>query len=316
MSWEDLLEDEGGSEQVLPWYGSRQVHSAERSWTIEGPQPLEHGWYRFTTPGGRYCSLASAVTEPDPAYEEGHRVRRGYLVGNRLIPDDVAVVADPGRLVEQTIPVMCVEPGLDRFTRATVVTDRVGTLIFLRQEFPLGPEDEALIAYQDRRRTLGHVKGATPALDLAFRWINYQRELAEERRRELERIREQERVRQEREERAAEALRNAGTAAGRRVVAQHDFETAAREALRMADAELLDCRESYRRGEMVVQYRYRDRRLECVVDRNLRVVDAGVCLEDHNTGVKGDTWLSLESLPSVVGEALDLGKLVVWRHVD
>ena len=66
---------------------------------------------------------------------------------------------------------------------------------------------------------------------------------------------------------------------------------------------------------MVVQYRFRQQRLECVVERHtLRVVDAGVCLEDHDTGEKGDRELTLESLPPVVGQAIDEGRLVVWRH--
>jgi hypothetical protein len=32
--------------------------------------------------------------------------------------------------------------------------------------------------------------------------------------------------------------------------------------------------------------------------------------------VKGDTRFTLESLPTVVGEAIRTGKLVVYRHVD
>jgi hypothetical protein len=46
------------------------------------------------------------------------------------------------------------------------------------------------------------------------------------------------------------------------------------------------------------------------------VVDSGICLQDHRTGVKGDTRFTLESLPTVIGEAIRTGKLVVYRHVD
>jgi hypothetical protein len=45
-------------------------------------------------------------------------------------------------------------------------------------------------------------------------------------------------------------------------------------------------------------------------------VDSGICLVDHGTGERGDTRFTLESLPGVVGEAMDLGRLVVFRHVD
>lgn len=64
-----------------------------------------------------------------------------------------------------------------------------------------------------------------------------------------------------------------------------------------------------------MQYRSQARRLECTCDGTMRIIDAGVCLTDHVTGRKGDALLTLESLPSVIREALQEGKLVVWRHV-
>lgn len=314
MGWRDLLQDEEGSELTLPWFGFNTVSSAKRSWIVEGRRPPEHGWYLFNVSGGRFCRLISDA-ESDPTYEEDQPVLRGYVIGDRFIPDDARVDPDPTKLIQQTIKVYCVEPGLDRFTRGVVVRDLAGNLVYIRQEFPLGPESEALEAYQDRLTNLDHVSGVTPALDLAFRWITYQRELAEERRRELERIRAEEEARRKAEERLLEAMRNAGTAIGRRELAAQDFETAAREALRVSGAELLDVRDSYKRDEKVVQYRFRHRRLECVVDkRTLRIIDAGVCLDDHE-GTKGDTFFTLESLPGVIGEAMDLDKLVVWRHI-
>ncbi len=206
--------------------------------------------------------------------------------------------------------------GLERFTRGLAVVDRGQNLVYGGQEFPLGPEIDVLEAFQDRKESVSDIPNVTPALDLAFRWISYQRERAEERRRELERIRAEEEAKRAAEERLQEAMKNAGTAVGRRVLAQHDFESAAREALRVSGSELLDVRESRNRGEMVVQYRFRRQRLECVVDRNtLNIIDAGICLEDHETGIRGDTWLSLESISGVVGQAMDEGKLVIWRHV-
>jgi hypothetical protein len=185
------------------------------------------------------------------------------------------------------------------------------------QEFPQGPEAEVQVAYQDRKESVDHVAGVTPALDLAFRWVSRQRLLAEEREREMERIRQEEERKRVAEEKLRQAMKDAGTGAGRRALAQRDFTAAAKAALALTGAELLDARPSYNRREMVVQYRFRNRRLECVVDKDtMRVVDSGICLQDHRTGVKGDTRFTLESLPTVIGEAMRTGKLVVYRHVD
>lgn len=310
MSWEDLLDE--GSERVLPWYGFGRIHDAKRSWRLTGPRPPEHGWYRFETGGGRNATVASReLHEPDLSWADNQPQLRGYLVGDHFIPDNVASTS------RKLIPTYCVEFGLERFARVTVVRDREGNLVYISQEFPSGPEEEVRRAYQDRLDNLDHIANVTPALDLAFRWITRRREEQEERRRELERIRAEELARQEAQARLEKAMRDAGTAAGRRTLAQQDFDTAAREALRVSGAELLDTRDSYERGEKVVQYRFRERRLECVVEaRTLQVVDSGICLTDHRTGEKGDTYFTLESLPGVVGEAMDLGKLVVYRHVD
>jgi len=318
MSWEDLLTT-GEDLRILPWTGGCEVADKGRVWKVRGPLPLEHGWYEFEVSGGRRATLRD-LAEPDlDRFEQGHDQTRGYLVGNRLIPDDVRVDPDPAKLVQQTVPVFLVEPGLERFSRALTVRAGTGDLIYLRQEFPEGPEVEVLEAYQDRAESVAHVTGVTPALDLAFRWISYQRWLGEERLRQQELKRQRQLAEEQRARAAEEAERQAreqmGTGLGRRVLAARDFEAAARTALAISGAELLDCRASRNRREMVVQYRFRLHRLECVVERHtLRVVDAGVCLQDHETGEKGDRQLTLESLPPVVGQAMDEDRLVVWRH--
>ncbi len=309
LSWSELLEDD--TERVLPWLGGRQVHAHDRTWTIAGPLPPEHGWYRFDAGGGRKATLLGPA-EADFLYEEGHPLVTGYVVGDRLIPDEARVEPDPTRLVGQTVPVFLVEPGLDRFARAVTARDRAGRHVYLRQEWPEGPEDAVLAAWQDRKESVDDIPEVRPALDLAFRWLSYQRDVAEGR------IRAAEERRQAEEEaaRLAEIERaTGGTAVTRREIARRDFEAAARAALRISGAELLDARDSYTRGNKVVQYRFRDRRFECEVDgRTLQVIDAGVCLDDH-MGTKGDTFFTLESLPGVIGEAMNLGVLVVWRHV-
>lgn len=309
MSWEDLLD--GGSERVLPWFGFGRVHDAERSWRALGPRLPEHGWYRFETSGGRDAYAKGVeLQEPDLSWADDQPLLRGYLVGDRFIPDNVR--ADSKGLIQ----VYCVELGLERFARATVVRDREGRLVYASQEFPQGPEEEVRRAFQDRKDSLNHIDNVTPALDLAFCWITRWRAEQEERRRELERIRAEEEAKRAAQEKMEKAMKDAGSAVGRRALAIQDFEAAAKEALKVSGAELLDVRDSYERGEKVVQYRFRQRRLECVVDaKTLGVTDSGICLTDHHSGEKGDTYFTLESLPGVIGEAIDLGKLVVYRHV-
>lgn len=314
-AWEDLLaptEGGGREKRTLPWVGGRLLIDNGRTWNIKGQLPVEHGWYVFNVTARRDAKLGDrSRSEADPTYEQGHKLHRGYLIGDRFIPDTWTGAKN----IDDTQVVWLVEPGLDRIVRCLVADNGVGDLIFIRQEFPEGSDQDAIEAYQDRRSDLGHLKGVTPALDLAFRFVSFVREQEEK----LQREAEERRLAEERA--AAEAARlealmkDIGTGAGRRALAQRDFATAARAALALSGAELLDTKPNGRRvGEMVVQYRFQQRRLECVVDLNLRVTDAGVCLTDHRTGVKGDTLFTLESLPTVIGEALRLGKLVVYRH--
>lgn len=311
MSWRDLL----AKEEVitLPWAGGRKVHSSDRTYNIKGRTPPEHGWYEFAIDGGRKTRLKGEA-EADPDFEQGFKPLRGYLVGDRFIADDARVDPDPDKLIEQTEPVFLVEPGLERFTRGVVVRDREDRLIYIRQEWPEGAEAEVLMAYQDRKDSVADIPGVTPALDLAFQWISWGRERAEERARELARLRAEEEARLEAEAKMLERIERLGTGAGRREMAAVDFHEAARAALAISGSELLDVIDTHNRNEVRVQYRFRHRRLECIVDRRtLQIVDAGVCLDDHR-GTKGDTYFTLESLPAVIGEAMDLHKLVVWRH--
>ena len=316
MSWKDLLNN--GSERVLPWYGLRRIHDAVRSWVLSGPQPFEHGWYKVHTTGGRSAELQGRELQPiDPNWEGGQPKAYGYLVGDRLIPDTARVDPDPARLIEQTVVTYCVEPGLGRVARARVVLDREQNAIYMAQEFPLGPEAEVIKAYQDRAKSVDKIHGVTPALDLAFRFLSYDRLMKEQRREAVRKLLEEEEKKRVEKEKVERLMKDVGTAIGRRALAIKDFETAAREALKVSGAELLDARASHNKGEMVVQYRFEKRRLECVVNKaTLRVIDAGVCLTDHATNRKDDTLFTLESLPGVIAEAMRRRKLVVWRHVD
>jgi hypothetical protein len=250
------------------------------------------------------------VSIPQSFWDERH-FNRGYLVGDRFVSETARVDPDPEKLADQTAPIYLVEEGLDRFAfvEAAFLNEPAG-MIYKQELFPLGPEDEVRRAFIDRKESINDIAGVVPALDLAFRFATRQRQLLEERRAELERIRQE-------EERRERAVRNMGTAAGRRELAAEDPEAAARAALRVSGAELLDVRNGRNRREMVVQFRFQNRRFECVAQKDtLRIVDSGICLTDHRSGEKGDTYFTLESLPGVILEAIQGGRLVVYRHVD
>lgn len=316
MGWRDLLPQQDQT-LTLPWLGGRTVHSEDRTWKVQGRLPAEFGYYKFTITGGRVASLAGETDEFPEATNYGHKVVRGYLVGDRIIPDDARIEIDPAKVFSQTLQVWLVPPGLERFSRASAIYLQDGKLLFHLQEFPQGPEQAVQRAYQDRQDTLDHIPGVTPPLELAFRFVTVQRLQAEERERERLRLEEEERQRLAAEERLRQALENATTGAGRRHLATQDFPAAARAALEVSGSELLDTRQSANRNEMVVQFRTDRQRFECVVHKEtLRVVDAGICLTDHRTNEKGDTYLTLESLPSVIREAIDGGMLHRHRHMD
>ena len=312
MGWKDLLTQEN-ERVVLPWLGGRSVRSASRHWTIEGRAPREHGWYTFRPAGARTAFL-EGLAEAQPDILTG--VVRGYLVGDHLVPDDARVETDPKLLLSYAEKVFLLEPGLDRFARvAAGRMTKDGPLIYQGPDMPLGVEDTVLQAFLDQKTTVTDIKGVVPSLDVAFRMEVWQRAETERCRVELEKKRREEEELRQREERRKQLVETLGDAKGRRDLAKVDFAEAAKAALRVGDAEMLDHRKHVQKGEWVVKYRLDGRRFECVCDDNLRIVDAGICLIDHDTDERGDTFFTLESLPGVVREAMRIGRLVVFRHV-
>lgn len=309
MSWEDLLE--GTERVVLPYVGAKQLHSRTRMWTIRGSRPRHHGWWAFRV-YGRHAEVESLAEAPEGtlAYKA-----TGYLVGDRFAQDDWRL--GPSLLgLAKLERVHLVPDGIERFTRITVGrTWMCGELIFDALAMPLGPEPEVMTAYLDRAANIDHLRYVTPALDSAFRAETHQRAEAEKRRAELERIRAEEEAKRQLEEQRNALVKQLGDGAGRREMARVDFVTAARAALAVGGATLLDYRMGHTRHEYVVSYQIDDERLQCVVDETMHVVDAGVCLTDHHTGEKGDELFTLESLPAVIRQAIREQKLVKWRHV-
>lgn len=310
MGWRDLLQKE--ETVTLPWTGGGSVHSESRAFKLE-TRPREHGWYSFEVEGKRITGHAPADPTPEIL---GHSVK-GYLVGDRLVIDGARIDPDPRKIVEHSERVYLLPEELDRFSR--VRAGRVypeGPLVFVEQDFPLGPEDEVLNAFFDGRTDVSDVPGVVPALDAAFRMEVFQREEAERRRQEIARRRAEEEARREQERRRRELVERLGDGAGRRAMAHAgDFRQAAEAALKVGGARYVDHRRGARGGEWIVTYSVDGRRLQCVCDTDLHIIDAGVCLVDHDTGEKGDRYFTLESLPAVIRQAVREHRLVVWRHV-
>lgn len=313
MGWRDLLQSEDET-ITSPWIGGRSLRSGPRAWSLDGKLPEEHGWVIFSISGRK----ARLFAQTDPVPEILKYLACGYLVGDRLVTDDARVDSDPAKIVSHSERVWLIEPGLDRFVRVSAGrTHEGGPLVYKCQEMPLGPENDVLQAYLDKKPSVDDVPGVAPALDAAFRMETWQRAEAERRRAEAERRRLEEEERRHLEERRLQLIEKLGDGAGRREMAQHDFGEAARAALAVGGAAYLDHRRAIHRAEMVVKFRLDRRRFECTCDaRTLQIVDAGICLTDHDTNERGDAYFTLESLPAVIREAERLGKLVVYRHVD
>lgn len=316
-TWETLLRSSTDT-LVLPWVGGPVVASYAARYSIK-EKPVEHGWYRWKHGTGRTL-LLDGPAEPDLEVLGKEQIT-GYLMGDFLVPDQVQAGPTLATLTKAGHRVHLIPEGLDRFSRiAAAPSWPSGPYVYLYQVFPLGPEPEVLDAYLDRKDAKG-IKGITPALYAAFQLEVQEREAVERRRAEIERQRRLEEERLAKEAARQELLEKAGSSAKRRELAAYDFEAAASAALEAGGATYLDSRKGHGR-EMIVRYRLRNRRFECVCDaRTLRISDAGICLQSHGddddfeAGERGDTLLTLESLPSVVCEAIDRHLLVVFRHV-
>lgn len=305
MGWKDLLQKVEDEFVIVPWCGGRILQINSRCWTIRGRLPREHGWHKFNVK----TRDATWVETVEADLELLKYKVTGYLVGDRFIPDSITASPELKTLTKQFEYINLLELGLDKFIR--IKAGRVyesGPLVYEGEEFPLGPEDDVLDAFLGEQSSVDFIANVSPALDGAFRYETWHRA-------EMRKIREEERVLREKEERRRKIQETLGDGALRRELAREDFGGAAKVALKVGGAEYVDHRDSRRRDEMVVRFRYLNRRFECVCNKlTLRIIDSGICLTDHITGEKGDTYFTLESLPPVIGEAYNNNKLVQYRH--
>lgn len=312
MGWQDLLQTEN-ERLTAPWVGGRSLRNFDRTWSIQGKVPREHGWHEFKLKARE----ATVVRQVEPSFGALRHQVRGYLVGDHLVPDGARVPQKLTELLQISERVHLIEPGLERFARVSAGRFfEGGPLIYEAQDFPMGPEAEVQDAFLEGKPTVNAVSGVAPALDVAFRLESWRRDEAEKARREEQERREREERERAEAERREQIRKQLGDAQGRRDLAQFDFKAAATAALRVGGADYLDHQPTYNRGEMRVQFRVGQRRFECICSSTtMRIIDAGICLVDHDTGERGDQRFTLESLPGVIRQAERDGVLVVFRHV-
>jgi hypothetical protein len=311
---------------VLPYFGGGTVDAPSRRLRVT--TPVRPGWWRFEVQGRN-------ATAREPAGPEGldglPRVR-GHVWGSRLVRE--GAVAEPLELMPEEEP-----------PRLALVSARRwhdGSLLFDGLEFEGEAEDAARRALEEGQ-SLSGAKGVSAALRAAFGYALLEaasralairfapaevrtrvldvaeggrakaeeclRHLVAEREAHL-RARAAQVAALEARAHAAQLLAEAQHRAARhgRRGAQEDGVERAERALQSAGARLRDVR---RLGgnRLEVTYTFMDERFISIVDaHSLQVVVAGVCLAG------ADSEVTLESLPSVIREAIDTGVLVITRH--
>lgn len=310
------------SAEIAPFLGSRALRLRDgRRLRLDGLKPAERGWYRFTVKGRvaqwtreEAMDARDAVTQVAQGPGRAPAVFVGHFVADRLLREQDMRVGLALEDYLSTAPrVHLVPEALGRLPRIEALAWGVSQgcaaeLIFLDTTLPEGGEVEALRAFEDRSAP---PKGTPMHLVVAVDLLTQVRTRTEAAEAQARALAEAEAARA----RLAELAKVGGTAEGRRAMAQVDFRGAARAALGFGGAELLDTWPAPgAQGAHVVRWRHLGHRLECTVDMNMRVLDAGICLTDHDTGESYDTLLTLESLPGVVREAEETGRLVVWRR--
>ena len=319
MSWQTFLA-KADDHVTAPWMSGRTIYAENRKFTVKGPLPPEQGWHTFSVTGGRDARYRHPADVDVTTLLAKPQISLGYVVCYRgvwrFVPDAARLSPTSAKYLEQTEPVYFVEIGLTRFSHVRTMRWIDGTLLYLDCGFPTGPEDDVYARFCDRAASVSDIPNVSPALDLAFRLESMARDEAERRMAEMAARIKEEAERRALEDQRANLVRQLGDGRGRREMAVLDFAAAARAALRVGGAELLDWRPSRVAHEAVVQFQCHGRRFECVAHmQTLRIVEAGICLVNHATNVKSDTSFTLESLPSVIGEAIQARKLVVFRHV-
>jgi len=258
----------------LPYFEGRTVCEDKQTYRLR--EGLQPGWYEFSK-SGRHVNVVKQI-EPELDKWKLARVI-GYVFNGRILTNDFQA-----RLFG-----MPADEDLPKFAPVSARKWFDGHLLYEATEFESEVEPQVRAAFEEER-AIDSIKAVTPALAHVFLLECTQRELT----REAER-RAREEV--ERQKQAAALAEWQRTLEGRITL-----------ALSHTGAQLMSWRRSGS-GQATVRYRLRDQPFECIIDTSsLQILDAGICLDG------ADEELNLSSLPSAVREAVDTGRLHVFRR--
>jgi len=318
-------------ERVLPYLGGAFLHAADRRLRL-ATEPAVPGWYRFRIKGREATPLGPA--EPE-ALDLLPSVR-GHLVGERLVREG-AIAERVHFLPEEEPPQL--SPCRARRWHS-------GELLFETLDFESEAE-EAVRRALEEDAALAQVKGVPATLRSAFAYAVLEEEsrrlgipaapaelrphlgqVAEQGRTEAERAlralaaervlaqREMMELNQRRQvvalaQQAVEAQERLAVQGGRqRRGGEADAVARAELALEAAGARMRSAR-GLGNGNLEVIFTFMNERFISVVNMaTLQVVDSGICLGHPPR----DELVTLESLPSVIKEAIDTDRLVILRH--
>lgn len=312
---------------MLPYFGGNTVEGRDRRLRLSRPlEPV--GWYRFQLKGRE----ASCVGPADRPGLDRLPLVRGHLSGSRLVRE--GALAECLQLMPEEEPPRLSPCRARRWPSGDLLFEELefeseaepacrlllqerssllqlkGVPATLRAAFALALLDEASrnigipAAPAELRAHLGEVAdGGWAQAEQVLRRLQAERQLAQVEMRELQARRQAElaarELATERQRRAAAGQRSLQDAAER---AQASLEAA---GARLREHRLL----GERRLEVI--FSFMDERFIAVVDAvTLQVLDSGICLGHPPS----DEQLTLDSLPSVIKEAIDTGSLVILRR--
>jgi hypothetical protein len=314
-------------ERVLPYLGGAFLYAADRRLRLAA-EPAAPGWYRFRIKGREATSLGPA----EPEALDMLPAVRGHLVGERLVRE--------GSTAERVLFLPAEEP--PQLSPCKARRWHSGELLFETLDFESEAE-EAVRRALEEGTSLAQIKGVPATLRAAFAYALLEAEsrrigipaaprelrphltqVAELGRPEAERALRAlaaERVLAEREMRELRQRQNLVFQAQQAVQEQErhgrqrrggeaDAVARAEMALEAAGARMRSAR-GLGNGNLEVIFTFMDERFISVVNMaTLQVVDSGICLGHPPR----DDLVTLESLPSVIKEAIGTDRLVILRH--